>query len=73
VQQQGRKFLAGFLHACQVLAGRGNQAFALAVDSIPLSIRRCVAVEVVQRYQLNHSHEGTEHNEASAEDSLAVG
>ncbi len=30
------------------------------------------AVEVIQRYQLNHSHENAEHNEARAEDSLAI-
>lgn len=30
------------------------------------------AIEVVQRYQLNHSHDGAEHNEARAEDSLAI-
>jgi hypothetical protein len=31
------------------------------------------AIEVVQRYQLNHRHDGAEHNEARAEDALAMG
>lgn len=31
------------------------------------------AIEVVQRYQLNHSHENANHNEARAENPLAVG
>lgn len=30
-------------------------------------------IEVVQRYQLNHSHENAQRNEARAEDSLAIG
>lgn len=30
-------------------------------------------VEVIQRYQLNHRHDGADHNEARAEDALAMG
>jgi hypothetical protein len=30
------------------------------------------AIEVVQRYQLNDSHDGAEHNEARAEDPLTA-
>lgn len=38
----------------------------------PLLISYVLAIEVVQHYQLNHSHDGAEHNEARAEDSLAT-
>lgn len=31
------------------------------------------AVKMIQRYQLNHSHENAYHNEAWAEDPLAMG
>jgi hypothetical protein len=30
------------------------------------------AIEVIQRYQFNHRHDGAEHNEARVEDSLAT-
>ncbi len=30
------------------------------------------SIEVVQRYQFEHSHENTEYNESRAEDSLAA-
>lgn len=53
--------------------GGAHEAY-LGIDRtfLPACTSSMHTIEVIQRYQLNHSHDGAEHNEARAEDSLAI-
>lgn len=47
--------------------------FLLARTILPVFTSFAHAVELVQQYQLNYTHEHAQNNEARAEESLAVG
>jgi hypothetical protein len=44
----------------------------LSNDALRALMSAARTIEVIQRYQLNHSHDGAEHNEARAEDSFST-